>query len=289
MIEIPGALVTEQVKINGAAGRAFVARLPDLVAVFLERWELRIDGPPMHGVCALVLPVTGADGTRAVLKLQLLDEETAGEPVALRTWNGDHAVRLLRHDGPTGTLLLERLDPHRTLTHVEDVHAAVPVVGVLLSRLTSVRAPRGLRKLGDLARGMLERTPEALVRTPDRRDRRLLADCAAAVREVAAEPGDRLLHYANVLGADRAPWLAIDPKPLAGDPGFELWPALTNRFDAEDVLRRFDALSEALGLDRGRARAWTLGRLLQNSLWRIEAGKRPTAADVEIGHWLLGR
>ncbi|MEU1511856.1 aminoglycoside phosphotransferase family protein [Streptomyces sp. NPDC005811] len=293
MIEIPGALVTEQVKINGAAGRAFVTGLPDLVAVFLERWELRTDGPPMHGVCALVLPVTGADGTRAVLKLQLLDEETAGEPVALRTWNGDHAVRLLRHDGPTGTLLLERLDPHRTLIHVEDVHAAVPVIGDLLARLTSVRAPQGLRELGDVARGMLERTPEALARTPGRRDRRLLADCAAAVREVAAEPGDRLLHwdlhYGNVLGADRAPWLAIDPKPLAGDPGFELWPALINRFDAEDVLRRFDALSGALGLDRERARAWTLGRLLQNSLWRIEAGERPTAADMEIGRRLLGR
>ncbi len=69
---------------------------------------------------------------------------------------------------------------------------------------------------------MLERTPRALERVPDPADRRLIADCAAAVREVVDEPGDRLLHwdlhYENVLGSERAAWLAIDPKPLAGDP-----------------------------------------------------------------------
>ncbi len=293
MIDIPGALVTEQVKNNGEAGRAFVAGLPDLVAALLERWELRIDGPPMHGVCALVVPVTAADGTRAVLKLQLLDEETAGEPVALRAWNGEHAVRLLRHDEPTGTLLLERLDAHRTLSHVADVHAAVLVIGGLLARLTSVPAPQGLRELGGIAQSLLKRTPGALARTPDPEARRLLADCAAALREVAAEPGDRLLHwdlhYDNVLAADRAPWLAIDPKPLGGDPGFELWPALTNRFDPDDVLWRFDALTEVLGLDRERARAWTLGRLLQNALWRIEDGDQLASAEWEIGRRLRNR
>lgn len=285
--------MTEQVKIHGEAGRAFVAGLPDLAAGFLRRWGLRIDGPPMHGLCALVLPVRAADGTPAVLKLQLLDEETAGEPVALRVWNGDHAVRLLRHDEPTGTLLLERLAAHRPLSRVEDARTAVRVVAGLLARLTSVPAPPGLRKLGRVARSLLERTPGALARIPEPDGRRLTADCAAAVREVAAEPGNRLLHwdlhYDNVLAADRAPWLAIDPKPLAGDPGFELWPALINRFDPDDVRRRFDTMTGVMGLDRDRARAWTLGRLLQNTLWRTEDGTPPSPAELEIGRRLLGR
>ncbi|WP_460073436.1 aminoglycoside phosphotransferase family protein [Streptomyces sp. YKOK-I1] len=293
VIEIPGALVTEQVKINGEAGRAFVTGLPDLVAAFLERWELRTDGPPMHGMCALVLPVVAADGTRAVLKLQLLDEESVGEPVALRRWGGTDAVRLLRHDEPTGTMLLERLDSHRMLSRVADIHEAVLVIAGLLRRLTSVPAPEGIRELGGIARAMLERTPAALARIPGPDERRLIADCAAAVSEVVTEPGDRLLHwdlhYENVLAADRAPWLAIDPKPLAGDPGFELWPALDNRFDPDDVRWRFDAMTEVLGLDRDRARAWTLGRLLQNALWRIEDGEPQEATDLEIGRRLLGR
>ncbi len=39
------------------------------------------------------------------------------------------------------------------------------------------------------------------------------------------------------------------------------------------MLRRFDLLTEALGLDRARATGWTLGRVLQNALWDVEDGK----------------
>ncbi|WP_037670133.1 aminoglycoside phosphotransferase family protein [Streptomyces griseus] len=286
MIDIPGGLAEAQEKYNGSAGRAFVAGLPGLVAGFLDRWELRADGAAMHGVSALVLPVVAVDGTRAALKLQLLDEETEGEPVALRVWDGDGAVRLLRHDEPTGTMLLERLDETRMLAHGPDVHEGVLIIARLLAHLTSFPAPPGMRRLGDIARGMLERTPAALDGVADPEARALIADCAAAVREVVGEPGDRLLHWdlhdENVLASARAPWIAIDPKPLAGDPGFELWPALANRFDADDVLWRFDAMTDVLALDWERARAWTLGRLLQNCLWDIEDGRELDEEQLEI-------
>ncbi len=290
MIEVPDALAASQAKYRGAAGRAFVEGLPALAAGFLGRWGLRLDGPAMHGMAALVLPVVRRDGTEAVLKLQVLDAETEGEPLALRVWAGDGAVRLLDHDAATGTMLLERLDAGRMLTHVEDSRAAVLVIARLLAHLTTTPAPPGLRRLGDMARGMLERTPGVLARIPDPADRRLVADCAAAVREVADEPGDRLLHwdlhYQNVLAADRAPWLAIDPKPLAGDPGFELLPALHNRYDPAETRWRFDAMTDVLGLDRERARAWSLGRVLQNSLWNVEDGDLLDTVQVEIGRLL---
>lgn len=290
MIDIPEGLAAAQEKFNGAAGRAFIAGLPERAASFLERWQLRPDGDAMHGVAALVLPVLRADGSGAVLKLQLLDDESAGEPVALRVWDGDGAVRLLDHDEPTGTMLLERLDPARMLSHVPDTREAVLVIARLLAHLTAFPAPPGMRRLGDIARAMLERTPRALERIPDPQERALVADCAAAVNEVADEPGDRLLHwdlhYDNVLGADRADWLAIDPKPLAGDPAFDLLPALWNRFDADDIRRRFDAMTEVLGLDRARARAWTLGRVLQTSLWEIEDGRPMDAQQLEIARRL---
>ncbi len=127
------------------------------------------------------------------------------------------------------------------------------------------------------------------------------------MREVADEPGDRLLHwdlhYDNVLGTrpatesgtdtttdtdtdDRGPWLAIDPKPLAGDPGFELFPALDNRFDPDEIRWRFDAMTDVIGLDRNRARAWTLGRVLQNALWSVVDGRAPAPDHLEIGRRL---
>ncbi|QIJ63379.1 aminoglycoside phosphotransferase family protein [Streptomyces sp. JB150] len=292
MIDVPEQLAASQERFNGAAGRAFVARLPRLAETFLDRWELRPDGPSLYGVCALVLPVRRADGTPAVLKLQLVDDETAGEPVALRAWNGDGAVRLLGHDPATGTLLLERLDPSRSLSRVPDTREACLVIARLLARLTAHPAPPGLRRLGDIAPALLERTPPALARVPDPDTRRLLADCAAAVREVADEPGDRLLHwdlhYDNVLGADRADWLAIDPKPLAGDPGFDLFPALANRFAPDEILWRFDALTDTLALNRSRSRAWTLARVLQTCLWHLE-DERPLGEDhLEIARRVRG-
>ncbi|WP_406170812.1 aminoglycoside phosphotransferase family protein [Streptomyces sp. NBC_00996] len=290
MIDVPDELAASQLKYNGEAGRAFIAALPRRAADFLGRWELRPDGPSLHGVTALVLPVRRPDRTPAVLKLQLLDEESEGEPVALRIWDGDGAVRLLEHDAATGTMLLERLDPARMLSHEPDSREAVLVVARLLAHLTSLPAPPGMRRLGDIARAMLEQLPQALERIADPDARRLLADCAAAVREVVAEPGDRLLHwdlhYENVLACERAPWLAIDPKPLAGDPGFDLCPALHNRFDADEILWRFDAMTDVMGLDRQRARAWTLARVLQNALWDIEDGRPLEAEQLEIARRL---
>jgi streptomycin 6-kinase len=46
-------------------------------------------------MASLMLPVVCASGTAAALKLQPLDEENAGEPIGLRAWDGDGAVRLL--------------------------------------------------------------------------------------------------------------------------------------------------------------------------------------------------
>ncbi|MFF3125180.1 aminoglycoside phosphotransferase family protein [Streptomyces sp. NPDC057908] len=299
VIDIPDELIGTQSKYNGAAGRAFLAALPGRAAEFLERWGLRRDGAAFYGVCALVLPVVRvADGRRAALKLQPVDEETVGEPVALRVWGeaGAGAVELLDHDAATGTLLLEGLEGHRSLTGMADGREAVRILAGLLARLSSVPAPAGcgLRGLGDMAARMLAAAPGAVAALADGEERRLLADCAAAVREVAGEPGDRLLHwdlhYGNVLADGEGRWVAIDPKPLVGDPGFELLPALVNRFDAVAVRRRFDLMTEVLGLDRERARAWTLGRLLQNGLWAVTDGERRLEPDqAEIARQLLGR
>ncbi|HEY2949319.1 MAG TPA: aminoglycoside phosphotransferase family protein [Micromonosporaceae bacterium] len=293
-IAVPPELAASHAKYHGDAGRAWIAALPEAAAGYLDRWDLRLDGPARHGVVALVLPVLTADGTRAVLKLSPIEEEHAGEASALRAWAGNGAVRLLDEDPATWTLLLERLDDGRSLADVPDDLQAVQVIAELLARLTALPAPREIRSLGAVAERMVAEAPAAADRLADAGERRLLARWAAAVSEIATEPGDRLLHwdlhYENVLAGDREPWLAIDPKPLAGDPGFDLLPALWNRWDemvatgdvGRAVRRRFDLMVEVLGLDRQRAVGWTFGRVLQNSLWSVEDGDT-TLDPVQIG------
>ena len=48
-------------------------------------------------------------------------------------------------------------------------------------------------------------------------------------------------------------------------------------------------MTEVLGLDRARARAWTYGRVLQNCLWETEEGRPLNEADLEIARRLRGR
>ena len=267
--------------------------VPDRFAAehFLDRWELTPDGPTVSGMASVVLPVTRADGTPAVLKFQELSEDNAGATLGLRVWNGDGAVRLLDHDPDTGTMLLERLNAARPLSSVTDDDVAQRILADLLARLVAVPAPDGLRRLSDIATVMLDQVPHVQPALRDPAERRLLHICASAVSELVGEAGDRLLHwdlhYGNVLAGQREPWLAIDPEPLAGDPGFDLWPALDSRWDAvtatgdetRAVLRRFDLLTDALALDRQRAAGWTLGRILQNTLWDIEDGRTALEAS----------
>lgn len=295
---MPEALVASHLRYFGEAGRAWVAALPELAADCLDRWRLRLDGPPRCGAVALVLPVLRADDTPAACKLQPIDEETGGEATALALWAGLGAVGLLENDADSGSMLLERLDADRSLIGIHDDLAALEVIAELLRRFNTVQAPDGLRRLDDLAAAMLEDWPRvsALVIDPD--ERRLLDRCAAAVRERLADPvNDRLLHwdlhYANVLATkaadDGAPWRAIDPKPLAGDPGFELLPALWNRWEdvlatgdvTRAVLRRTDLLIERCSLDRSQAQVWTLARVLQNALWDVGKFGRGT---IEPSH-----
>ncbi|GGT04904.1 hydroxyurea phosphotransferase [Planobispora rosea] len=288
---------------NNASARAWIADLPRLAAEMLDRWTLRPDGPAEHGMASLVLPVIRADGVPAVLKFQQASEDNAGAVPGLRAWNGNGAVHLLDHDPDTGTMLLERLDTARPLSSVVDDHAAMQILAELMARLVAVPAPPGLRRLADIAAAMLDQAPRAVRALRDPAEQQLVRTCASAVAELIGEPGDRLLHwdlhYDNILAGRREPWLAIDPEPLAGDPGFDLWPALDSRWEeavvatgdvTRAVLRRFDLLTEVLGLDRQRATGWTLGRILQNALWDIEDGKTSLEpAQVALGMTLLRR
>ncbi|MGW3326900.1 aminoglycoside phosphotransferase family protein [Streptomyces virginiae] len=302
-IEVPDSLIASYARNGGEEERSWIVGLPALVAELLDRWELERDGGVGSGEASLVVPVRRADDSRAALKLQMPREETTAALIGLRAWNGDGIVRLLDHDPESSAMLLERLDDSRTLASVEDDDVAMGALAGLMSRLHAVPPPpEGLRRLGDVAPVMLASVPAADAALAYPADRRRLHGWASAVAELVDEPGDRMLHwdlhYDNVLAAEREPWLAIDPEPLIGDPGFDLWPALDSGWEGLQatgdvprvVRRRFDLLTEALGLDRRRAVGWTLARLLQNTLWDIEDGRTTIdPAQIAMADALPGR
>ncbi|GAA3853645.1 aminoglycoside phosphotransferase family protein [Saccharothrix violaceirubra] len=285
---VPRAVVA---RCRDAAEAAWVEALPVLAEELFGRWRVAVDGPARYGMAGVVVPVVGADGVPAAVKFQRPSPESADVVAGLRAWRGEGIVRLLDHDPDSGTLLLERLDADRPLSVVSEDESLEVLVG-LSRRLWAVRAPEGVRRLEDIARDMIAQVPGAVPGLRDPLERRLVEYCAARVAELVDDAGDRLLHWDlhcdNVLAAEREPWAAIDPEPLAGDPGFDLMPMLDGRWDevvaggaaVAVVRRRFDVLTE--GLDRERAAGWTCGRLLQNALWEVEDGRGALAPEQRV-------
>ena len=269
--------------------------LPRLATEVVEDWQLRPDGPPLHGFCSLVLPVRTTAGRPAALKLGLPGDDTAQEHLALRHWAGRGAVELLRADPGRRALLLERL--HTEDLHEVDVLTACEIVAGLYRRL-HLPAPASLVTLPARAGGWLD-TLAGLPRDAPL-PRRFVEQALGHGRDLVADEGSSGvlvhgdLHYGNVLAADREPWLAIDPQPLSGDPHYEVAPLLWNRWDEvvasgdvrTAVRRRFHTVVDSAGLDEDRARAWVVVREVVNAQWALadaeRAGRPPGAPEREV-------
>ncbi|NGY58922.1 aminoglycoside/hydroxyurea antibiotic resistance kinase [Lentzea sp. NEAU-D13] len=259
----------------------WVASLPKLATKACSRWQLTPAGPLLNGMCAVVLPVRQADGHPAALKITWVDEETEDEPLALRAYNGDGAVRLLDHDEELGALLLERLDHTHSLDD-EPIDKAIGVICGLLRRHRDLPAPADIRRFQGELRDHPAIPRELFAAARDVADNRVMG--TTLVNED--------LHYENVLRGDREPWLMIDPKPLAGDPEYSVIPLLWNRFDELDgrkgLTDRFLTICDAAELDVTKARDWTLYRAVANWTWCLEEDFEDFAANLaEIAGWAV--
>ena len=273
-----------------ARGPEWMAWVDDLASVtqsHLEQWELRPDGGSTHGSGSIALPVRTSDGAPAILKISFPDAESEHEHLVLRRWGGDGAVRLLRADPRRRAMLLERLRPEN-LDTLPDVEACEVVAG--LYRRIHVPALPQLRPLTSYVERWT-RDFEALPRSAPI-PHRLVEQAIALCRDLAADPastgsvihGD--LDYGSVLAADREPWLVIAPKPMNGDPHYELAPMLWNRWDEltghirDGVQRRFYALVDAAGFDEERARAWVVVRVVREATRELSHGPHADATRL---------
>ena len=263
---------------------AFRDRLPALLREVVEDWQLVYDGAPWYGATALVVPVRTAEGRPAALKLVMPHDEARHEHLALQAWHGNGTVQLLRADPHRWVLLLERLHAGEDLTSLWDLEACELVAG-FYARLHVPALPQ-LQRLSSFVGRWTERlsglptdapVPRRLVEQAVSLGRAFVSDDGTDARTIHGD-----LHYENVLAGDREPWLVIDPKPMAGDPHYEVAPMLWNRWEEvvasgnvrDAVRRRFHTLVDTAMLDEGRARDWVVVRGMHTVLWAIEDAAR---------------
>lgn len=280
---------------RGPDWAAWVDALPALVRDLYAEWELRPDGWMMHGYCALVVPVVTAGGKRAMLKVSFPEVETEHEHLALSHWAGRGAVPLLRADPRRRAMLLEALRDV-SLGEAWDVEACT-AVGELYG-LLHIPALNQLRLLSDV----VSESAVAMASLPRSAPlpRRLVEQAASLSRDFATDPattGTLIhtdLHYENVLLDEAGEWKAIDPKPLNGDPHYEIAPMLWNRYAElaapgspesvrDGVRRRFHTLVDVAGFDEARARDWVVVRMIELAAQRIL--DPPVARAVPDADW----
>lgn len=294
-IEIPKPFEDAVIGERGVAGRKWLDDLSARIDQYCSSWGLIVDpsGKIRHGHLGIVVPVW-RDNEACVLKLTWVDEETKDETLALRTWNGNGAVKLLESDADEGVMLLEALDAERTLSSIT-VDGAVDVSAKLLRRL-AIPAPTGMLELRPYIERLSRIMDEQWQRFSVPFDKDILARTQDIIRNLAPSAANLIvnqdLHYDNVLAGTREQWLVIDPKVVTGDPEFGVAPLLWRRpEEAEDVgglTRRLDQIIQAATLDRERAIGWTLVRTVEYWLWAMEFGLTEDPKRCKfIVDWLL--
>jgi streptomycin 6-kinase len=276
----------------GVAGEQWLATVPAEVDRFAREWQLRLGAPYSGGTNALVLAVATADGQPAVLKIPILDDENVHEAAALRAYDGEGAVRLLRYEEQTGAMLLERADPGTALSAYTDLLPAIDIAAGVLRRLRrTAPADVPLTRVTEAAARWAESLPSlrGMVPAP------MLDAAVLLAASYAADPaGPELLinrdaHLDNILRASRQRWLLIDPKPMIGEAAFEAGHPVLNSMrhrppstmDPAYVDRIVIRWAMGLGVDPSRVRGWTLVRALQNVQWALEIASDPSGDLAE--------
>ncbi|NYG20712.1 streptomycin 6-kinase [Agromyces hippuratus] len=260
-------------------------------AAWLRRWHLRPDGDPMTTASSRLIPVRTSDGAPAMLKLAHIDEEERGAEL-LVALDGHGAAKVIAHrdealllERATGTRDLVRMvaegrddEASRTICAAAGrIHGASALVLERPDPPELVDLPTWFRELFAAADGLGAQ-------------HRRGADIAAALLDDPRDPvvlhGD--LHHGNVLDFGERGWLAIDPKGLVGEAGFDYCNLLCNP-SPERALRpgrlerQFGVVAEESGIERSRLAQWLVAWCALSSTWFAlddDPGRAESAAAI---------
>jgi streptomycin 6-kinase len=227
----------------------FMARLQATAELVATDWGLEL-GPRIEaGRYSFV-----AHAGDAILKVvPAEDDMVATQPEALREWDGNGAVRLLRHDPVRHAMLLERALPGDDASTVDPATALRAAISVGSRIWKPVRRGATFPWIGD-------RVPVWLDEAGDHELVRLARE---RFRTLALSDDDVLLHgdfhHHNILRRGEE-WVAIDPQPISGEREFDVptlfWNPIGARMPTRESIEVVIAAFAAVGLDAERMRAW---------------------------------
>lgn len=229
-----------------------------------------------------------------MLKIAKCEEERRGAAV-MRWWKGVGAAQVLAHEGDA--LLLERIGGGTLAQSIVGGReaAANPVLDDRASRVlcqvaARLHAPRGQSLPGQLGPELVPLAQCFAALAPAaakyggilREAAALAADLLKAPRDSTVLHGD--LHHGNILDGGERGWLAIDPKGLLGERGFDFANVFCNPNHATAtspgrLARQVQVVCAEAELEAQRLLAWITAWAGLSAVWHMEDGG---AADTAL-------
>jgi len=300
--QFPPAFIQHQITLNGERGRAWVESLPTLIAEFESRWNITV-GAPFGLSYNFAAPATRNDGEQLVLKAIAPYLDADVEADALLLFDGRGAIKVIEREQARGVMLLERCLPGTELATLfpdRDDEASAVAADVMRQLWLSLPTSHPFPTLAEYT-SVLDWLYDMFDGTTGPLDKDV-ADAAIELRKelLASAPTPVLLHgdlhHHNILRAERQPWLAIDPKGVAGDPAYEPAPLFYNpvgewhtQVDGSRLIqRRVDIIVERTKLDRQRVLGWAVVQGIVSDAWTLEdGGERDWPGPEMTAAWAL--
>ena len=276
----------------GTDADAWLEGLPELISSIRATWDLMITSPARDvDAFGMTIPATRAD-EGVLLRMAYPDGWFADETTALTAWNGEGAVRLLETD-PRGAHLRAAPVPGTPLGAERNPMRALRLVAEALRTLW-IPAPEGLQTLSGEVRTWIAEMPARFEAAHRPFERQLLVDAQQLFRSFMPTQTAQVLLHGDarldvfVMNGDRA--IAIDPKPLVGEPAFDVASLL--RDTPEDLVEdpaaglellavRLDQLTDHLDVPRSRVKGWAFAVAVDTGLLAYEQGD-PNGGDLMV-------
>ncbi|HVV56641.1 MAG TPA: aminoglycoside phosphotransferase family protein [Mucilaginibacter sp.] len=257
----------------------------NLLDHYKSLWNLSAEGEPFETPSGLLQAVTYADAP-CMLKIARRDKDTRSNHV-MTWWNGDGAALVLKYD--ERTILMERATGRNSLTGMarngrDDEASRIICDAVARLHAHAPPYPPGLVPLDIRFRSLTLAAQQ---------QGGIFALCHKVAQQLLVEPKDIAalhgdIHHANILDFGQKGWLAIDPKGLLGEKGFDY----ANIFCNPDIAtatapgrleRQVQVISEAAGLEPVRLLQWIAAWAGLSAAWAIEDRTNPEPAMTVAG------
>lgn len=260
----------------------------DLLTYYKQLWNLADDGKPFNTASSLLQPVR-YHNTECMLKIVNADEDLRGNYL-MAWWRGEGAAKVLKHNN--AALLMERAKGSHSLVEMAKTghdDQASRILCNTVAELHSHRLPYPPR-LVPLSIWFQDLEPAALKLGG------IFVECDGIAKELLKDPREIValhgdIHHGNVLDFDERGWLAIDPKGLIGERGFDYANIFCNPDAAiatspNRLMKQVEVVAKAAVHDKRRLSQWIAAWAGLSAIWSIGDKMDPepamTVAEIAV-------